>query len=142
MWGCSMDSLKRLFKRVSRGFTIFEVVISMVVIGVCTASTISVIEKSRDISSKTFYYYEARTLVDNTLEVFKFSEDADQFMIGLGYLDQKYTKEGYLYYYENSLYRVEITVVFNEYHNGMSTFKAVGYQNNGHQLFKCYYEKR
>ena len=136
-----MAPLKRLFKRAKRGFSIFEVVIAMVVVGVCTATTISVIEKSRDLSSKSFYYYEARALADNTLEVFKFAENDEQFVSGLGYLDQRYTREGYLYYYENSLYRVEVTVVFNEY-NGKSTFKAVGYQANGHQLFKFYYEKR
>ena len=137
-----MNKVKRLLKKASRGFTIFEVVIAMAVIGICTASTITVIEKSRDVSSNTFYYYEARTLVNNTLEVFKYAENDEQFMNGLGYLDQKYTREGYLYYYENSLYRVEITVVFNEFHNGKHTFKAVGYQSNGHQLFKCYYDKR
>ena len=142
MRGYSMAAFKKLFKKAKRGFTIFEVVIAMVVIGVCTGTTIAVIEKSRDLSSNSFYYYEARTLADNTLEVFKYAENDDQFLSGLGYLDQRYTREGYLYYYENSLYRVEVTVVFNEYHNGKSTFKAVGYQRNGHQLFKFYYEKR
>ncbi|MBO4666657.1 MAG: prepilin-type N-terminal cleavage/methylation domain-containing protein [Bacilli bacterium] len=134
--------LKKIMKKVSRGFSIMEVVIAMTVIAVCTATTIAVLERSRNVSSKAFYYYEARELVDNTLEVFKYADNEEQFFNGLGYLDQQYTKEGHLYYYENNLYRIEVTVVFNEYHNGMSTFRAVGYQSNGHQLFTCSYDMR
>ena len=130
-----MNAIKKVFKQFSRGFTLFEVIIAMVVIGVCTGSTITVIEQSRDISSKTFYYYEARTLVNNTLEVFKYAVNDEQFNNGLLYLDQRFTREG-------DLYRVEVTVIFNEFGNGVSTFKAVCYKGSGHQLFKCYYEKR
>lgn len=137
-----MNAIKKVFKQFSRGFTLFEVIIAMVVIGVCTGSTITVIEQSRDISSKTFYYYETRTLVDNTLEVFKYAVNDEQFNNGLLYLDQRFTREGYLYYYENTIYRVEVTVIFNEFGNGVSTFKAVCYKGSDHQLFKCYYEKR
>lgn len=126
----------------SRGFTIFEVVITMSIIAICTGSTISLLERSRDISSKAFYYYEARELANNALEVFKYADNELDFYSGLGYLDQRFNKEGYLYYYENNLYRVEVTAVFNEYHNGYSTFQTIGYQSNGHILFKCYYEKR
>ena len=136
-----MALMKKIKGKFSRGFTIFEIVIAMTIIGICTISSISVIEKSRDVSSKAYYYYEARSLVENSLEIFKYADNEEQFDDAIKYLDQKFTRDGYLYYYENNLYRVELTVIFNEFHTDMSTYRAVCYKSTGHQLFKCNYEK-
>lgn len=137
-----MNIFKSLFRKVSRGFTIAEVVVSMAVIAIVTVTSITCIEKCRLISSQSIYYAEARDLANNTLEIFKFSCDQNEFSNNLRYLEKRPLRNQNVYNYSNNLYSIEITINYSDTDTGFDTFKAVCFKSNGKQLFKVEYQKR
>lgn len=137
-----MKLFKKLFKKVSRGFTIAEVAVSMAVIAIVTVTSITCIEKCRLISSQSIYYAEARDLSNNALEIFKYAENDSEFYDSIRYLDVRLSKNQNVYTYSNNLYSIEITVIYSDSDSAFNTYKAICNKANGKQLFKVEYQKR
>lgn len=137
-----MKLFKKLFKKVSRGFTIAEVAVSMAVIAIVTVTSITCIEKCRLISTQSLYYTEARDLSNNALEIFKYSNSQNEFYDNLRYLEVRPSRNQNVYKYSNNIYSIEITVYYSDSDSNFDTYKAICYKSNGKQLFKVEYQKR
>lgn len=119
--------MKRPVKKLigKRGFSLVEVVVALAIIVTVSAAAMTFIKASSTSSARELAYSEARLYASDTLEIFKYAKDTDQFN---KLVNEKLTApdEGY----------VSVDIKTTD-----KNFTATAKKQNGDTLFTLTYEK-
>lgn len=132
-----MNIIKTLkHKKASKGISLAEVAITLVLIGIISISSISVVMLAMKVKRNSLSYIEAKRIADNSMACFRYAENADEFFEVIS-KSGNYTKEDNTFVLRGSSgYTVTIRTLYEQ-----NKLEYIATDEEGKTIYQFSYNK-